>query len=64
MLASADAAQGARIHRCSCGMGYRVTGSEYGTGGCMPYDVQLRRVRAIEARAGADAPLPRMPAVY
>lgn len=64
LLARADAAQRARIKRCTCGMGWRVVGSEYMTGGCLPYDVQLRRVRVVEARYGADAPLPTHPAVY
>lgn len=54
LLAQADAAQRANVKRCTCGVGYRVKGIEYETGGCMTYDQALATSRALDAMGGRE----------
>lgn len=40
------------IKRCSCGLGWRVVGHEYDTGGCMDFEQAVLARDAFERREG------------
>ncbi len=52
-LAKAEAEVKAMVKRCTCGMGWRVRGLEYDTGGCLDY-VQALHIARKASAMGVD----------